>query len=525
MEEKKTLPKNRKRNIMIVIIVALILILAIVLGIFLWQSHIRQLSDDMHAHLENSITFIEQGQNELALAEAVEASELAKRLRDDDALIVIQSQTKLVEDIIRGIELFSDGEFLSARESFESALDSATRVDALDTDFIEEHIYITDGHIYFFKMLDSALSLFEQANLEEAIVVYEGALLLAASLSFPEGEALALEGIYDTTQRIIQRKRASAAAFVSLGEWSLSNSFYTNAIENFQNALEIYEELSDPENIESVLAKIALAEYRVEEARLAQERLAQERLEQERLEQERLEQERLEQELLAEQEHQNAAAQAAEESSVAQENPPGGTGGRFDVNYAHNRSIDFDLTTLIDNQNQSPANLILMGTTPGLNEGWYNGCGWISAYNALIILGNPVHPAEIVNHFEVNRGAVMGGILGTFPHAIERFFVDMNYDVTHTLFPQVSANLDEIIRASRVSILAYSHTRAAHFIAIEYREDLGVFIVYNDSFARRRNATHNFGNHTDVGTSIDSINSLIRYTPEILFSFSLITIN
>lgn len=512
METNKILLQNNKikRNVWIAAIVVVCLVAATLVSI-LWQSHIRQLRTDMQAYLANSITHIERGRNELALTEATAAKSLAQQLRDDDYLNIIIYQIRLIDEVSLGSEFFANGRYQSARAAYEWALDYATNIDNLNPAFIEDLIYITDGHIYFFELMEDAFALVEQANLEGAVTIYENAFLLAASLSFSEGEALASDGISDTMARIIEQKRASAASFEALGEVSFSNSDYMQAIIHFQYALEIYEDLSDLQNIELITARIDLAKHKIEEARLARERLEQERLEQQ----------------LAEQARQRAEAQTAAQPPIVQENPTTDTDtqGSFDVNYAHNRSIDFDMVTLIDNQNQSPANLILMGNTPGLNEGWYNGCGWIAAYNALIILGNPIHPAEIVNHFETNRGAVMGGVLGTFPHAIERFFAYLEYDVTHTLFPQRSANLDDIIRASRVSILAYTHTRAAHFIAIEYHEDLGMFIVYNDSFARRRNTSRNLGNHTDIGTAIDSINSLIRYTPEILFSFSLITID
>jgi hypothetical protein len=86
-------------------------------------------------------------------------------------------------------------------------------------------------------------------------------------------------------------------------------------------------------------------------------------------------------------------------------------------------------------------------------------------------------------------------------------------------------DIDEAIKASRVSILAYAHTSAAHYIAIEYNEDLDKFIVYNDSFARTRSAALGFENSTGAGAAIDSVSALISNTRSILFSFSLIAIS
>jgi len=523
LEDNKAVYKNnRKRNIIIAIIAVVTVIAAIVVAVLLHGAYESQLRSDMEYSLATSIAYLEDGKADTSLEKATEALAIAQRLNDDDSQAVISLQIRLIREIILGEELFGEGSFQDARIAYEWALHYATSVDTLNPEFIEDLIYITDAHIYFFDLMDYALSLLEQSKLEEALTAYENALLLASSLSFSEGEDLASIGIANTEMRIIQTLLATAASFEALGEVSFSNNDYAESIVHFESALEIYEILEDVQNIEFMNSRIDLAEQKIEEEKLAQERLEAQRLENQRLERQRLADERLaQQRLIAEQERQDT------ENSAIQESQPADTAEQviLDANYVHNRNINFDLVTLIDNQAQAPANLVLMGTTEGLNEGWYNGCGWVSAYNALIILENPIHPAEIVNYFETNQGAVMGGVLGTFPHAIERFFVDLGYDVTHTLFPQRSANLDEMIRASTVSILAYSHTRAAHFIAIEYREDLGMFIVYNDGFARRRNVNRNLGTHTDVGTAIDSINSLIRYTPEILFSFSLITIN
>jgi len=165
-----------------------------------------------------------------------------------------------------------------------------------------------------------------------------------------------------------------------------------------------------------------------------------------------------------------------------------------------------------------------MGSREGMNEGWYNGCGWVATYNALILLGTPEHPAEIVRYFETSGGTVFGGVFGTYPNSIESYIRSLGFSVNHAMFPQLSMNIDNAIKASRVSILAYVHTSAAHYATIEYREDIGKFVVYNDRFARTRSESLGFQNDTNVGAVIDSIAAFINNTPDILFSFSLITV-
>ena len=166
-----------------------------------------------------------------------------------------------------------------------------------------------------------------------------------------------------------------------------------------------------------------------------------------------------------------------------------------------------------------------MGSRDGTNEGWYNGCGWIAAYNAMILLDNPKHPADIVKYFEERGGTVLDGVFGTYPNAIEGYIRNLGYSVNHALFPQLTMNIDNTIKNARVGILAYVHTSAAHYIAVEYRSDIDRFVVYNDNLARLRSADLGFQNETTAGAAIDSIAAFINNTPEILFSFSLITVN
>jgi len=197
----------------------------------------------------------------------------------------------------------------------------------------------------------------------------------------------------------------------------------------------------------------------------------------------------------------------------------------IDPNYEHNLSVIFDLRILIDDQNRRPANRIKMGSSEGHNEGWYNGCGWVATYNALVLLGTPEHPADIVRFFETSGGTVLDGVYGTYPFTIEAYLKDLGHSVDHTLFPQLTIDIDDAIKASRVSILAYVHKNAAHYVAIEYRQDIDKFVIYNDSFAQTRSENLGFQNETRIGAAIDSVAALINYTPDILFSFSLIAVS
>jgi tetratricopeptide (TPR) repeat protein len=471
---------------------------------YLW--YLQRLRNDMETHLAQAIEHVESGKNESALSEANVAHELALRLDDDHYVALVGDLIAVIEYMMAGLEYFELGDFQAAQEEFILAQNFARNIENLDSSFIGEIIELNDQFIYFEEMVAYGEMLLEHGDYDDALLIFENAKSLADSLDFDEGAAIVAGLIEETEQRIIQAKRVIAVEYEGRGEFYYENKLFQNALESYQSALEIYREIGDSESILRMFAAIS---------KTAQSHLAyieeQLRLENEQLEAERLEAKRLEAEL--------AEALLAEMEQAEQQ----GQGGA-NANHLHNRSIYFDLETPIDNQRLPPATLIQMGSRHGMNEGWYNGCGWIAAYNALIALGEPAHPAEIVYHFETNRGTVLDGVLGTFPHAIERFLRDSGFDVNHTLFPRGSLDIDEVIGSSRVAILAYTHTSAAHFITIVYEPSESVFIVFNDSLARRRSAALRLNEITEVGAAIDSVNAFLRETPEILFSFSLITV-
>jgi hypothetical protein len=321
----------------------------------------------------------------------------------------------------------------------------------------------------------------DEVNYEAALALYEQARTAASALSFAGGMDIAAAGIEEMQERIAVAKRSEAMELLFLGNQLFLDGQYSEALVCFSSALELYQELDDQQGIATASARIRFAERRLEEESLQWV-----------------------------------------QSDDAQNDPA--SQGEYDANYEHNLSINFDLRTLIDNQARRPANQIRMGSTDGRNEGWYNGCGWVATYNALILLDEPQHPAEIVRYFEMSGGTVLGGVFGTFPNTIEAYLQHMGYSVNHALFPQLTLNIDDTIKEARVGILAYAHTGAAHFITIEYREDLGRFVVYNDRFARTRSTYLGLDDITNSGSAIDSVAALINNTPEILFSFSLITV-
>ena len=346
----------------------------------------------------------------------------------------------------------------------------------------------TETVVAFYKLIKQAETFAEASAYDAAISTYEAAIQVAATIYYTQGIELAELGIEEMYRRIIEAKRNEAMNLFYSGDQLYSDGQYAEALEYFNKALEIYIELDDQQSIILTKARIDYSEQKIAEA-----------------------------------EAEASIGEQTSETDETQDDTEEQT--ELSPNYEHNLSIHFDLRTLIDNQHQNPANQVRMGMREGLNEGWYNGCGWVAAYNAMLILGTPEHPAEIVKHFEESGGIAFGGVFGTYPNAIEEYIRSHGYRVSHTLFPQLSLNIDEVIKNSKVSILAYLHTNAAHYVTIEYKEEVDKFIVYNDSFARARSESLGHQSYSEIGAAIDSVAAFIAGTREILFSFSLIVVN
>jgi len=448
----------------------------------------------MEAHIEEAISLVEQGIYDIAQIEAEKAEALALQLRDVEMIYKSDRIINYAISILYGDGYIDTGRYDKALESYLFSLNMAQSIENLNTEHLERKIAETEMYIAFFALIEKAKEIAEKSEFNAAISIYEEAKSIASALSFTDGNNLAEAGIEEMHHQIILAKRAEAENLFMQGEAFYQNEQYEKALIYYNEALEIYIEIDDRQIISFVNTRIVYAE----------------------------------QKLMEEAVQTPPVTDDTQSGSEGQSSLEGQSDADADSevlsNFHHNLSIDFDLETKIDNQNRRPANRIRMGSRDGMNEGWYNGCGWVAVYNALIILGDPKHPAEIVRFFEESGGTVMGGMFGTYPNAIEAYLKSLGYSVDQTIFPQLTKNIDDEIKNSRAAILAYAHTSAAHYVTIEYIEDIDKFIVYNDSFARTRSAALGFESYTSLGAAIDSVSALISGTRDILFSFSLIVV-
>ena len=142
----------------------------------------------------------------------------------------------------------------------------------------------------------------------------------------------------------------------------------------------------------------------------------------------------------------------------------------------------------------------------GFYRSSFNGCGWIATYNATIMLGKRVAPAEIIGEYELT-GAVLYGTFGIQPYAITAFFQNKGYKVTTTYD---SSKFDKVAKENRANIIWFWHSSGTHYVALKW--DGTKFVGYN--------TFKNSSGSDNWGTSISAFLAKYGYTGSILISMS-----
>jgi len=107
------------------------------------------------------------------------------------------------------------------------------------------------------------------------------------------------------------------------------------------------------------------------------------------------------------------------------------------------------------------------------------GCVWMATYNALNVLGDRRHPADIIQWMEMNGGMLLQGSRGAFSQPAERYMRYAGYNARTNYLPRVHT-IDNQIRNGDVAILTYMRDDfSGHAVAIQYMGD-GRFRVYNE---------------------------------------------
>ncbi len=107
-----------------------------------------------------------------------------------------------------------------------------------------------------------------------------------------------------------------------------------------------------------------------------------------------------------------------------------------------------------------------------------NGCGSIAAFNALLILGEPVCFEEVRSRF--SRHTRRQGRGGASPLYLLYFFIKRGYGIR--LYLKKSLKRVRKCHAAYIALYFYSLNKGigAHYAAAEYDAEADEFIIYND---------------------------------------------
>ncbi len=129
----------------------------------------------------------------------------------------------------------------------------------------------------------------------------------------------------------------------------------------------------------------------------------------------------------------------------------------------------------------------------GLRTSAATGCGWISVYNALKIMGYKASPERLIKYFE-KQLPLLNGNTGTFILGPAMFFRKHGFNVTITARRK---DFDEIAKQSDACIVYFwwknKHKIGAHFVAFHHTPQ--GFVGYNTY--RQSKGPDNYGHSID----------------------------
>lgn len=113
----------------------------------------------------------------------------------------------------------------------------------------------------------------------------------------------------------------------------------------------------------------------------------------------------------------------------------------------------------------------------GLRSSSATGCGWISIYNTLHLMGRPAEPEGIIRHLQ-RQVPLLHGNAGTLALGPCWYFRHHGFQAEHSACPE---RFDEMVKASDGAIIFFywrgKWRIGAHFAAVQYRD--GIFWGYN----------------------------------------------
>ena len=114
----------------------------------------------------------------------------------------------------------------------------------------------------------------------------------------------------------------------------------------------------------------------------------------------------------------------------------------------------------------------------GLSSVGKSGCGIISSYNALLLLGKNPSFSDMLDEFEANHSLVLAGVLGVHIFFIYTYFKKLGYNLKFYILPS-KKKLDVVCKLHRANIVLFFHGRGNHYVCVDYMAEKGLYRILN----------------------------------------------
>ena len=148
-----------------------------------------------------------------------------------------------------------------------------------------------------------------------------------------------------------------------------------------------------------------------------------------------------------------------------------------DSNFWYNAGMKFDRKSFITNQGSGEAAKIKFGSF----YGDYNGCSWVSIFNALVFMGDSSLPVNIVS--ELEKRTLLSGTLGVDQITVRDYFrnrTGINGETYRAVY--CLSDYDSNAQIGDAAILMYAYSSGAHYIALKWNgTQYEAYNVYSNS--------------------------------------------
>lgn len=313
-------PKKRwtlKKVLAIVIPVAVVLL---ILGITLFVRYRIRVGwrQDMRQHMENAGQYVSYDNYSQAVEEYKQASEYAKKLKDQDSQDEAENSRQLAEQILLADQAMEDGDYIKAQELYGKARELSGLCGGTGFNYIKDQMDKISQYQELYELMETAEGKEDYGDYAGAAELYKKAKALASGLYDQDLRAEALgkqrtaeealekmrqEEMAELEERVQQavedekvaqeladqslmNDKKNALELESKGNELMNNEDYVSAIPYFETAKGMYETLDMPERARMLEEQIEACQKLAEEAKRKAEEEAEKESEEEKAAQE-----------------------------------------------------------------------------------------------------------------------------------------------------------------------------------------------------------------------------------------------